>query len=194
MTDILNILPQMGVVETRIEYPVNAIVFEDGIRTQRICDWLEPRYRFRWKVIETLPVTTWSDIWEFYKSHRGPEQEFYLVHGFAIPDIYIHTAIQGESSIWVNEKAGFTANALAREGNLIYLTNAAETYGELKQILSISSTSSPYMLSLDSNLAHTYTSSDKIKFAYKVVFAEDNLELDMLVSEALSTGIEFVTP
>jgi len=194
MTAILNILPQMGIIETEIEYPVNAIVYENGIRTQRVCDWAEPRYHFKWKIIETLPVETWSDIWEFYKTHRGREQEFYLVHGFAIPDVSIHTALQSSYNIWVNDKAGFTADPLAKEGNLIYLTNAAETYGELKQITGISGASSPYMLSLDSALAHTYYPSDKIKLAYRVIFAEDELDIEMLVEAALSTGIEFVTP
>lgn len=194
MTQLLAVLPQMGMMEYEISYPVRQLEYEDGTRVQRINPWSEPRYRFSWTLFEELPVTAWSDIWEFYKDHKGQQTTFYMAYGYPIPDINIGAGTAGQSTITVTDIAGLTINPLVKEGKIIHLGDQWDNNGEVKTIRSITGSCNPYTLTLDSNLSYTYDSTGKIRHVYEVIFEDDNLEIDQAIEKLLTTGLIMVTP
>lgn len=197
--ELLAVFPQMGTIEYTMEFPVSIIEFEGGTHAQRVGQWAFPRYRFAWQLENLLPVETfpqtseWSEIWEFYKRHRGQEKSFWLVYGFSIPDIDIITATAASTTMTVTAVMGLTSELRAREGHVVHIATSNDSGGEINKITAITGSASPFTLTLANPLAIAY-SSGKMRFAYDVIWDENNLEVESFVELALSTGLRMVTP
>jgi hypothetical protein len=194
--EFLAVFPQMGTIEYTMEFPVSIIEFEGGTRTQRVGQWAFPRYRFNWQLINLLPTENfpqeaeWTEIWEFYKRHRGQEKSFWFVYGFPIPDINILTANAGSTSLTVTAVVGLTTESRVREGHVLHISTPSA--GEINKISVIAGSQSPFTLNLTNALGGTYTDGD-LRFAYEVILDEDNLEIEQLVELLLTTGLKMTT-
>ena len=197
--ELLAVYPQMGTIEYTMEFPVSIVEFDGGTRTQRVGQWAQPRYRFNWQLMNRLPVENfpqtaeWSEIWEFYKRHRGQEKSFWFIYGFPIPDVNILTGTAGSSVLTVTSAVGFTTELRAREGYLVHIATSNDSAGEINKIIAISGSQAPYSLNMANNLGNNYTDG-KLRYVYEVIWDEENLEVEQFVALALSTGLRLVTP
>ena len=197
--ELLAVFPQMGTIEYTLEFPVSIIDFDGGTRTQRVGQWAYPRYRFNWQLTNRLPVENfpqeaeWSEIWEFYKRHRGQEKAFWFIYGFPIPDIDIITGNAGSTNITVTAIVGLTTEARVREGHVLHISTPNDSAGEINKVAAVSGCQSPFTLNLTNPIGNTYTDG-KLRFAYDVVWDEENLEIEQMIDLLLTTGLNMVTP